>query len=143
VSLSSNLPLRAAVRGLTERRGVIDKMAKEIKGDSAEEFAKNEIETILGGPFVEMDVADLEKIVRDALPTFDEWLVHFTKVMTPKRARQIKQWREVEGYTWRGVAARTFDAWGEPDAVWEPKSNQIAGMHLCNVAMDLLGEQWS
>jgi hypothetical protein len=119
-------------------------MDEKIKGNTADEFAKNEVEALTSGPFIELNSETLPALcqaVRDSMPVFDAWNAHIAKVMTKERAERIKQLREVEEWTWRGVAGRTFNEWGA-DAIWEPATNQIAGMYLCNAAMDLLGEVW-
>ena len=61
--------------------------------------------------------------------------------MTPDRAREIRRLRVEERLSWRGVARATADAWGR-EAIWEPRSNQLAGMILCEVAARLLGEDY-
>lgn len=55
-----------------------------------------------------------------------------------EQALQIKQWRKVDGYTWRAVA-RAFTEKYLPKEEWT--NNQILGMELCYAAMTYLGEE--
>jgi len=64
-----------------------------------------------------------------------------SRSMTPDRAREIRRLRVEERLSWRGVARATADAWGR-EAIWEPRSNQLAGMILCEAAARLLGEDY-
>src|SRR5690606_14958560 len=61
--------------------------------------------------------------------------------MTTDRAREIRRLRVEERLSWRGVARATADAWGQ-EAIWEPRSNQVAGLILCETAARLLGEDY-
>lgn len=64
-----------------------------------------------------------------------------SRSMTTDRAREIRRLRVEERLSWRGVARATADAWGQ-EAIWEPRSNQPAGMILCEAAARLLGEDY-
>ena len=59
--------------------------------------------------------------------------------MTMERALRIKQLRSK--LSWRAVATITHDEWGA-EAMWEPPTNQIAGMALCETAAKLLQEDY-
>ena len=62
--------------------------------------------------------------------------------MTPERAAAIRALRtSEEGCSWRGIAEECHHSWGS-DASWDPPSNQIAGMELCEAAAALLGEHY-
>ncbi len=52
-------------------------------------------------------------------------------VMTLERCREVRKLRIDEGLTWRGVAAECHQRWG---ASWEPPSNQLWGIALCEIA---------
>jgi hypothetical protein len=57
--------------------------------------------------------------------------------MTVERALRIRELRRTS--SWRTIASITFKEWGA-DAMWEPESNQLAGMALCETAALLLDE---
>gem|GEM_PF-60879 len=61
--------------------------------------------------------------------------------MTLRRAALIRKWRVDEGYSWRTVAAECYEHWAD-DACWDPPSNQLAGMELCETAAELVGEHF-
>ncbi|MDE2096386.1 MAG: hypothetical protein KGL39_04005 [Patescibacteria group bacterium] len=61
--------------------------------------------------------------------------------MTAERAYRIRELRVTEGYSWRALASQSADDWGD-DATWEPKSNQLAGMALCEIAAASMGEDY-
>lgn len=79
------------------------------------------------------------QLARAARRTYTEFDKKIGMAMTATRAEQIKQWRCVEGYTWRAVASAAFGAWRD-DAEWHPPSNQLAGMALCAHAARFMGE---
>ena len=57
--------------------------------------------------------------------------------MTQDLADRIKVLRCVQGCTWRRVAELIYDHIGGD---WNPPSNQIVGIDLCDMAMSYLGE---
>lgn len=62
------------------------------------------------------------------------------KKMTIEQARIVKSFRADQGCTWRAVAERCHELWGEEWESWFPTSNQLMGMALCETAARLLGE---
>jgi len=73
--------------------------------------------------------------------THEDFLTEIKPQITPIRAVRIRSYRVKKGYTWRAVAEKTYQDWGS-DHCWEPSSNQLAGMALCEHAADLLGEDY-
>lgn len=64
----------------------------------------------------------------------------FSMLMTIGEARQVRAWRVDQRRSWRSVARTAFercDEWHWPK--WDPPSNQLAGMALCEVAAKKLG----
>ncbi len=57
--------------------------------------------------------------------------------MSYQRALRIRELRSQ--LSWRGVAVETYAEWGA-DALWEPPTNQLAGMALCEAAAHVLQE---
>ena len=77
-----------------------------------------------------------------------EWLMdaakatreHFEALMatlTMDQAALVRRLRVDEGYSWRAVAETCHVEWA---GTWEPPSNQIMGMILCERAAALHGE---
>ena len=77
---------------------------------------------------------ELAKAAGAAKAAFDDELLD---VMTKERALFVRKLRCDEGYSWRALARACHDAWG---ADWEPPSNQIMGISLCEAAARMLGE---
>jgi len=60
--------------------------------------------------------------------------------MTKEQAEMIRRWRVDEGYSWRAVASAAFGL--APAWTWDPSSNQLAGMAVCEKAAELHGENF-
>ena len=58
--------------------------------------------------------------------------------MTQDLANHIRDLRCVQGCTWRRVAELIYE---HIDGNWNPPSNQIVGMDLCEMAMMFLNEE--
>lgn len=97
-----------------------------------------EIDHITSGarPVTMGEVMDL---VRRAGERHTEFTVTIRKLMTQARARRIRQLRVEQDTSWRAIASLTYIEWGAIK-YWHPISNQIAGIALCEVAADVLGE---
>lgn len=83
----------------------------------------------------------LEALAKAAKETHEQFLKEISERMTTQRAEQIRKWRVDEEYSWRAVADAAFIDW-KKDACWQPPSNQIAGMALCEEAAKLLQENY-
>lgn len=57
--------------------------------------------------------------------------------LTDAQCQQIRQWRCVDNFSWRGVAHAAHEAFG---GKWQPTWNQVAGLDLCEAAAKRLGE---
>ena len=79
---------------------------------------------------------ELAKMARETYDAFSECV---GMQMTMGRARAVRRWRVDESCSWRAVAFKTHEAWGD-DAAWTPPDNQLAGMALCEAAAKLHGE---
>jgi len=66
-----------------------------------------------------------------------EFSKHATLVVTLERAREIRELRCELRHSWRALAAECHARW---DGRWEPASNQLMGMELCERAAQLLEE---
>jgi death-on-curing protein len=66
---------------------------------------------------------------------------HIRARMTRARAESIRRLRVDESYSWRAVAAECHEQWVD-DASWEPPSNQLAGMELCEAAAEYFDEHF-
>lgn len=83
------------------------------------------------------EVAELAKLGREIAASFQE---QARDVVTPERAAFVRKLRVDDGGTWRWVAERCHDAW--TDCAWDPPSNQLMGMALCERAAELFGEDY-
>ncbi len=77
---------------------------------------------------------ELAKLARERKLEFD---VVACAGMSYQRALRIRELRSK--LSWRGVALETYAEWGA-DALWEPPTNQLAGMALCEAAAHVLQE---
>lgn len=95
------------------------------------------------GPFKRIkSVEEFQRLAKMARRVYDEAEVEAEQFVTPALAARIRQLRCEEGYTWRAIALDVYhelDTKGEVPN-WSPPSNQLAGMALCKIAADLLGE---
>lgn len=79
---------------------------------------------------------ELDVLVQAALATrasFDELVAN----MTMEQAQFVRKIRVDEDDSWRGVAHACYEAW---NGDWDPPSNQLMGMALCERAAYLMGE---
>lgn len=92
------------------------------------------------GGVIVLDSADqLMELARIAQSAFASISGRVAPKMTPERAARVRELR-ADGFTWRSVAAQIHAEWGA-DADWNPPSNQLAGMALCEAAATALGEE--
>lgn len=78
-------------------------------------------------------VEQLEELARATMETkavFDA----LVRDMTQDQAAFVRYQRCDLGKTWRGVARACWEAWGHGFPDWQPPSNQIMGMALCERA---------
>ncbi len=57
-------------------------------------------------------------------------------------ARKIREWRIFDRMSWRAIARGAFEEGFLRSQVWQPASNQIMGMVLCERAAKMLGENY-
>jgi hypothetical protein len=88
-----------------------------------------------------LTVEDFEKMARQGSEKFSRYLLMVAMKMTPQRAKRIRDLRVNEVWSWRAIAAISHREWGL-DADWDPPSNQIAGMALCQIAAETFGEHY-
>lgn len=84
----------------------------------------------------------LADLARQAQARFDGFKRSpFVRAMGLAAANRVRQWRVDEQGSWRHVAQRAHEAWnGARDRSWDPPSNQLMGIALCQRAAQLLGE---
>jgi hypothetical protein len=104
--------------------------------------------------------SDLRKRVKGKRLTLDELVdiaisgdrvksffgMYVDVMLTESQARMIRDWRINERYTWRKVARASFAMastrqWAGWN-LWEPPSNQIMGLSLCEKAAELLNQHF-
>jgi hypothetical protein len=76
---------------------------------------------------------------KQALAKYETYLEWIRPRMTAERAAYVRELRCVQNKSWRTVAGQACLEWGS-DGMWEPITNQIAGIALCVAAAELLGE---
>lgn len=82
---------------------------------------------------------DIRALADAAHRTHSGFQADVEDVMTAERAAFVRRLRVDEGYTWRGVAAACAAEW---DGDWQPPSNQLMGMALCEAAAAHFGETY-
>ena len=63
------------------------------------------------------------------------------KKLTLKQAKDIRRMRVDDGYSWRAIAHECYDK-GYLGGDWYPKSNQLMGMSLCEMASKFFNENY-
>lgn len=77
---------------------------------------------------------------RKARSRFARFQEQVADALTPGRAGFVRHLRVESRCTWRRVAELCAAAWGSGG--WEPDSNQLAGMAICELAAELCGEHY-
>ena len=102
----------------------------------------------LGNGIIQLENGDLEKLGKMATKTKKRFDDSIEKLMTKERATRIRELRIGDRIcSWRRIAEICYEEWGK-DADWNPPSNQLAGMALCEFAARLfnenyMGEPWN
>ena len=87
-----------------------------------------------------VSLKDLREMARQADETYRQILDLVRGGMKKRHARFIRQLR-LANHSWRLIARLCYNR-GWPWARWEPPSNQLAGMALCERAAELHGENY-
>lgn len=82
----------------------------------------------------------LEELAQAAAATMAVFEDEVKALMTEERAGFVRSLRVDQGYSWRAVARACHEAWGGD---WEPPSNQLMGMALCQAAAQVFDEDSS
>jgi hypothetical protein len=99
-------------------------------------------------PVIEITSAgQLEAMARAAQNTFSVFHDTVVAIMTPERAAFVRDLRVGKSYSWRAVADACFTEWettlpAEVRDNWQPRSNQIMGMALCEVVAAMEGQHF-
>lgn len=80
----------------------------------------------------------LMELAHLAHETFQKFRVDVNKIMTPERAKIVRDLR-VQDYSWRAIARECH---AQFNGTWQPESNQLAGMALCEAAAEHFGENY-
>lgn len=75
---------------------------------------------------------------RQAKITWEHFDFLIRPMMTEERAKEVKELRMVKQYSWRLLANYCHMWW---QGQWNPPSNQLAGMKICQIAGELLKEK--
>jgi hypothetical protein len=118
---------------IMDLREALEAMRKS-EPEKFEKFHKNQ--EVKAGRVLTPD--ELVEFARKAGERYDEFQI-LVKGMTRQQALMVRKFRVEERCTWRAVARNCFIlGWGD----WQPASNQIMGIALCQRAADILGENY-
>lgn len=81
----------------------------------------------------------LMELAQAAQATHDTFLSEVAELITDERAAFVRKLRVEEGYSWRAVAEACYLEW---NGDWQPPSNQLMGMALCEHAANHYGEHY-
>lgn len=133
------------VRSLRELGGEVITIAKALErfgsgADAAPNQALPALEDVLLIPDHQPPNSHrLEALHKDAVRTFERLFAEAGPVLTRERIDQVRRWRCERGFSWRRVAQRAHVHWA---AAWDPPSNQLAGMALCQLSAAALGQNF-
>jgi hypothetical protein len=85
---------------------------------------------------------EVEELGRAACETFDAYRLFVREHMTKKQAGFVRKLRVEGGYSWRAIARSCYDQCWAGWLKWDPPSNQIMGMSLCERAAEMHGEDY-
>lgn len=85
---------------------------------------------------------ELMELAKAASEKFDAYRLFAKYHMTKDQADFVRKLRVDEGYSWRAIAHRCFEENWDGWLKWEPPSNQIMGMALCERAAEFFGEDY-
>jgi hypothetical protein len=131
------------VRKFTEDDSVVesifvtaDQQAKKGRTvDAVDAQIESDVAAGKGIPITSMEeMMKFAKAANETKKAFDEQIA--TLNMTQEQAQFIYEKRITQQGTWRYVAHACYDAW---DGNWEPPSNQLMGISLCQEASRVLG----
>ena len=86
---------------------------------------------------------EIEELGKAACEKFDAYRTFVSQHMTKEQAEFVRKLRVDESYSWRAVARRCYGnrrflGWLK----WDPPSNQLMGMSLCERAAEIHGEDY-
>lgn len=82
---------------------------------------------------------EIEEMARRVAETHAYFLEWIHPRMSRGRAERIRDLRCVQNQSYRAIAGQSALEWGA-DGAWQPSTNSIAGVVLCECAADLFGE---
>ena len=83
--------------------------------------------------------SDLRKLAKAATNTFGSFR-EYAATITDEQAAFVRHLRVDEGYSWRAVAEACHQEFG---GTWQPPSNQIMGVALCEEAANREGADYT
>lgn len=111
------------------------KLMKKQDSDKYTQF-KGEFENSAGKILSHRDLVELCSQGNEQMREFEQ----LTQWMSRDEALTIRSWRVKRRMTWRAVARAACMHWWW--TTWDPPSNQIAGMSLCQQAASRLSENY-
>ena len=118
----------------------ISQAFEAMKKDEPEKFSayQEDQEKRAGRP---LTMAEMIKLAQQAGERWTTYARYVELMMTKEQAIQVRVWRINDHFTWRAIARAAFglvvgNRW-QNWRVWEPPSNQLMGMALCQRAAEL------
>lgn len=97
-----------------------------------------------GEGLIEVTSVEMLKELAKAAVVSHNFFQEMCKVMTQEQAEFVRHLRNQKDYSWRGVAEACFDQnWFNFNLEkWQPPSNQLMGMALCEKAASFYGQNY-
>ena len=93
------------------------------------------------GPARKLDASEIPALQEAVRSTSALFMMEISKIMDRALAVRVRQLRVDEGCSWRRVAEIMYaETHARSETVWQPPSNQLAGMAFCRLAAQELGE---
>lgn len=130
---------------MTEKHKVITNDKALQKGEGPTTAADEALLKVAktGEGCIPLDMEMLKKLAESANKKHLSFQDQTKELMTPELAALIRKIRVDEGYTWRAVASYIHDHLSSgQEELWEPPSNQIMGMALCEYAAAHFGKDY-
>jgi hypothetical protein len=89
-----------------------------------------------------MNDPETQRAQQEAQKQWEEEKEILKNDLTPEMVNDIREWRCVQDYTWRGIATAFYEKY--KDFSYSHSilpSNQITGMMICGVAQELLKQE--
>lgn len=108
-----------------------------LSGDA--HLSGDECRSMTSSGYVAIDsLAQLQELAAAAAHAQRTYCLVFGMTLSDGQLAQVRELRLQRRRSWRQIAQRCHERWHL--GLWDPPSNQIAGMALCQVAAEYFGE---